>query len=144
VSLVVTLKGCETDGHKCETPGRGEGEVESKKLAGELGFENEAAGKVALDLYPAGHTGPFMEYVCNGVATTLAGSVIVPMKAGRMAVTAALKFKASKGAQKPEAFEEAEKDVLLSWIGAGRAEQTGLRLVTTLTYEEAVEVNSAV
>jgi hypothetical protein len=138
------LTGCESAGHKCETSGLGEGDLESKRLEGDLGFQDKPAKKVALDLRPAGGTGPVMEYVCNGVTTVLTGSVLVPVKVDKMAATLALKYKASKGKQKPESVEGGEKDVLLSSLDAGTPEQAGLTLTTTEKNEEELEINAVI
>ena len=147
-SVVLKLKGCElTLGitkAKCTTTGLGEGELEAKELEGVLGFENKASKKVGLDLYPVGKTGPFMQFSCGGSAIALTGSAIGSIKADKMATAAALKYKASKGIQKPEAFEGGSPDVLLSSLNGGSTEQDGLTLSSTVTYEEPVEVNAVV
>jgi hypothetical protein len=144
--VVLRLKGCElalgNTKAKCNTTGLGNGELEARNLEGILGFEAEASKKVGLDLYPEGRSGSFMQFACNGSAVTLTGSVIGSVKADKLAATAALKFKASKGKQKPEAFEGASQDVLLDSLGGAKAEQAGLTLGATLTYEEAVEINA--
>ena len=54
-----------------------------------------------------------------------------------MAHTSALKFVASAGRQKPEAFENGASEVLTNQL----SEQVGLTLSATQTYEEAVEIN---
>jgi alpha-tubulin suppressor-like RCC1 family protein len=143
-SVVVSFTGCESSGHKCMATGLGEGELESAKLEGVLGFEDKGSKKVALDLYPVGRAGVFAQYVCNGSVTTLTGSVLVPIVAGKMSATAALKYKASKGKQKPEGFEGAPADVLMSSLNGGASERDGLTLTATQTYEEEVEINPAV
>lgn len=142
-SVIVRLKGCESSGHDCSTTGLGEGDLESAKLEGVLGWEAKASGNVALDLYPVGKMGPFMRFSCNGISGALSGSVIAAIKADKMAVTTGLKFKASKGKQEPEALEGGERDVLLGSLGGGNEEQAGLTLTMSQTYEEAVEINTA-
>jgi hypothetical protein len=144
--VVLRLKGCElTLGNtkaRCSTAGLGSGELEATNLEGALGFEAQASKKVGLDLYPAGRSGSFMQFSCNSSAVTLTGSVIGSVKADKMAAAETLKFKASKGKQKPEAFEGAAQDVLLDSLSGAKAEQDGLTLGATLTYEEAVEINA--
>ena len=139
-SVAIRFTGCKSGAKKCTTSGRAEGELETKKLEGALGWESKATRRAALDLYPTGKAGPFMEYTCGGSATTLTGSVLVPIKAGKMAATETLKYKAAKGKQKPEAFEAEAKDVLKNNL----EEQVGLTLKSTQTSEEAIEVNTAV
>jgi hypothetical protein len=143
--VIVRFKGCESSAKACTTGGLGAGEIESATLEGALGWEAKSKGHVALDLYPDGRTGPFMQYTCSGAAaTSVTGSVLIAVKAGKMETASKLKLKASKGKQKPEAFEGGERDVLLSSIGGGAAEQDGLSLSATQTNEEVVEIDTAV
>jgi hypothetical protein len=69
----------------------------------------------------------------------LTGSVLVPVEADKMASASPLKYKASKGKQQLEAFEDAAPDVLENTLD----EQVGLSVAETQTYEEAVEISSA-
>jgi hypothetical protein len=136
----VQFSGCESGGHKCSTPGLTEGDLETKTLEGALGWEAEAERKVALDLYPVGKTGAFMEYRCaGGAAVTLTGSVLVPVTADRILVTTTLKYAASKGKQKPERLEGEPPDVLTDSLSG---EALGLSATSTQVNEEAVEVNT--
>ena len=146
-NVTIVFTGCESAGGECTTAGFAEGELRSATLEGTLGVEKmtEKGGKetlhAALDLYPAGRTGPFLEYGC---ATTgqavLDGAVIVPVHAGKMLKTAAFKLAASAGKQKPEAFEGGLREVLTDTL----AEQVGLSLTANQANEEAVEVNPVV
>ncbi len=136
--VAMTFTGCEAAGQKCSTTGRAAGELATAPLEGVLGWEDKASKKVALDLYPANHQGPFIEYSCGSTPATLSGSLLVPLKADKMASTEKLKYKASKGKQKPEGFEGAAPDVLEN----GLAEPVGVSATATLTYEEAVEINA--
>lgn len=139
--VVMKFTGCESKAKKCTTAGLAAGEIETKRLEGGLGWEDKPLKKVALDLFPIGNAGPVVEYACEGGAsTTLVGSVLAPVVAGKMVVTATLKFTATAGKQKPERFEGGEQDVLTSVLG----EQVGLTLPSRQTDEEAVEVNTAV
>ncbi|MGO9320283.1 MAG: hypothetical protein ACLQBY_05725 [Solirubrobacteraceae bacterium] len=70
--------------------------------------------------------------------------MIVPVKANKMSLTSTLKFKASKGRQKPEGFAGEPKDILEASFDEGPFEQAGLTATIAQTGEEAVEVNSAV
>ena len=131
-AVVMIFSGCESEGAKCTTAGQAEGVLQSKTLEGALGWQQKAAQEVALDIYPAGHTGPFMEYSCGDNAAVLTGSVLVPLKANKMAQALKLEYKASKGKQDPEAFEGAPADVLKNSLG----EQVGLGFTATQTNEE--------
>ena len=139
-SAQLTLTGCESGGQKCTTTGLGEGTLQTKSLEGILGWESKEKKKPALDLYPIGHSGAFLEYDCGAHATVLTGSVLVVLKADKMATTQTLKYTASKGRQKPEHFEGLPPDVLEN----GLSEQVGLTMTATQTFEEAVEINAVV
>jgi Regulator of chromosome condensation (RCC1) repeat/IPT/TIG domain len=144
-NVVVKFTGCVSGTKKCTTVGLAEGELETKTLEGVLGIERITVkeGKetrhVALDLYPVGKTGAFLEYTCTGSApATLSGSILAPVTTDKMLTTATLKFTATAGKQKPEAFLGGEKDVLTNTLN----EQVGLTVGSTQTNEEAVEVNA--
>ena len=146
-NVTIRFTACESVGKKCTTAGLAEGELETKKLEGVLGTESITikAGKetshVALDLYPPGNTGPFMEYMCTGSApVTLTGSLIGPVPADKMFTTGTVKYAETSGKQKPERFEGGEKDVLTN----GLSEQVGLKVTDTETNEEAFEINAII
>jgi hypothetical protein len=144
-NVVITLTGCESNGQKCTTAGLSEGVLQSKVLEGALGWEAKATKKVALDLYPVGETGVFLEYRCiGGVPITVTGSILVPVKADKMAITSTLTYKASKGRQKPEHLEGEPPDVLTASLNGEASEQIGLTATLTQTNEEALEINAVV
>jgi len=138
------LTGCEQAGVKCSTPGAGEGEVVSKTLEGTIGWVSKAKKKLALELSPDGNTGPLLEYACGPDDRTVTGAVLVPITTGKMLATTALKFKASKGKQKPETLEGAEKAILDSSVNGATPEQAGLTVNLTLTNEEPLETNTTI
>ena len=146
--VALTLSGCKSPGASCSSAGAAAGEIVSRSLEGVLGVEKLGASaskdKIALDLFPAGKTGSLLVFSCAASAVSVQGSVLVPVAADKMALTAALKFKASKGKQKPEAFAGAAKDVLEASFSPGPFEQAGLTLSATQTNAEAVEVNAVV
>ena len=144
-SVTIRFSGCESATKKCTTSGLGEGELETKLLEGVLGIERITIkeGKetryVALDLYPPGKTGPFMEYTCTGGSpVTLTGSLIGPVPSDKIFTTGTVKYAEASGKQKPERFEGGEKDVLTN----GLSEQVGLTVAATQTNEEAFEINA--
>jgi hypothetical protein len=146
-NVAIKFTGCESATKKCTTPGLGEGELETKKLEGVLGIERITIkeGKetryVALDLYPPGKTGPFVEYACTGGdPVTLMGSLMGPVPADKMFTTGTVKYAATSGKQKRERFEGGEKDVLTNALN----EQVGLTLASTQTNEEAIEINAII
>ncbi len=143
--VVLALTGCERASEKCSN-GIVAGEIVSNPLEGVLGVEklgaNSGKNKIGLDLHPVGKTGPLMEFSCGSTTVSIQGSVIVPISANKMSLTQTLKFKASKGKQKPQSFVKEPKDILEASLNGGPFEQIGLTLTTTQTNEEEVEVNS--
>ena len=144
-NVVLKLTGCESAGQKCTTAGLAEGELETKKLEGRIGWEVKGLKKVALDLFPVGKTGPFMEYTCTGgVPLTVEGAILVPVVVDKMALTSALKYKQTAGKQKPEHFEGGPKEVLTSTPNGETFEQLGETAALNATSEEAIEINAVV
>ncbi len=143
-NIVVTFEGCQSAGFTCNTKGSAAGELVTKTLEGVVGFENKALKKTALDLFPAGKTGLFIEFGCAGLQVSVKGSVLVPVKSDKMELTGPLKYKATHGKQKPEHFEGEPNDVLESAFGSGPYEQSGQTITTTLKNEEPLELNAVV
>jgi alpha-tubulin suppressor-like RCC1 family protein len=145
--VVLTLTGCERSSEKCAS-GMVAGEIVSRSLEGVLGVEKLGASssknKIGLDLYSVGKTGALLEFSCGSTTASVQGSVIVPVKADKMSLTQTLKFKATKGKQKPESFVGDPKDILEASFDAAPFEQTGLTLSATQFNKESVEVNSVV
>jgi hypothetical protein len=144
-SVVIRFTGCQSFKHACTTSGRSEGELETKSLEGVLGIERTAVieGKevryAALDLFPIGKTGVFMEYTCaTKPSTTLKGSVIGSVPTDKMFTSAVAKHSKKAGKQKPESIEGEPKDVLTN----NRGEQVGLSDAVLLKPEEALEINA--
>jgi hypothetical protein len=147
--VVITLTGCESAGAKCTSAGAGEGEGVTTQLEGQLGIERTSPegpqkNKAALDLAPAEPSGPVAEFTCGPTAVVIRGSVLAPLAANKMVLTDTLKYTATGGKQKPEAFEGMPADVLLSTFGEAAPEQTGLKLQLIRTDEEKIEVNTVV
>jgi hypothetical protein len=145
-SVDITLTGCESGAQKCTTAGLAEGELQTSFLEGALGVEKTTVvlGKevkhIALDLFPAGRSGPFLQYTCTGgELVTLSGGILVPLTSGKMLTTSTVKFTAIGGKQRPESFEGEEQEVLTNGFG----EQVGVSLNSTQTTEEPIEINPA-
>ena len=141
----LTLTGCTRGTEKCASAATA-GEIVTRALEGELGVEKlgatSAKNKIALDLHPK--TGVVAQFTCGATTVDVQGSVIVPIKSNKMYLTQALKFKASKGKQKPESFVGGPKDVLEESFNSPPFQQAGLTMDITETNVEAVEVNSVV
>lgn len=139
----IRFKGCASGASRCTGSGLTAGEVLTSALQGVLGWENKTKKKGVLALSAA--SGPFMQYQCEGSATTtVTGSVLVPVKTGKMEASSKVKIKAAKGKQKPETAEGAGREVLSSSTGGGPSEQVGLTLSGTQVNEEAVEISPIV
>jgi hypothetical protein len=144
-NVVLKLTGCEAGGQKCTTSGLAEGEIETKKLEGRIGWEIKEKKKVALDLFPVGKTGAFMEYTCNlGAPLTVEGSILVPVVVDKMAATSVVKYRQVAGKQIPEHFEGEPKDVLSETPNGITFEQLAESVSLTETAEEAIEINAVV
>jgi hypothetical protein len=143
--VVVTFTGCSAFGVSCKTEGAAQGTVVTSTLEGVLGVEEVGAepslNKIGEALFPVGHSGLIAELKCAW-PMTIAGSIISPVTANAMKLTATVKSKAVKGKQRPEAFVEEPPEVLMTTIESGAPEQAGETLTVTQTNEEKVEVNS--
>lgn len=140
VGETIRLDGCVSGMHTCTGPGLAGGEVTTSTLQGMLAWEDRAKGRAVLVLTPTAQ--PFMQYTCSGQAsTTVTGSVLMPLKTGKMETTAKVALKASRGVQKPEKLEDGERHVLSSSTGGGPSEQIGLTLSVAQNYEEDLEID---
>jgi FG-GAP repeat len=143
--VVLTFTGCEWLGEKCSTAGAAEGEVATTRLQGTLGItelgETNLENRIGLALSPA-ESGSMMEFSCGAVPVSVRGSVIVPVRANQMLLAPKLNFSAVRGRQTPESFVGAPREVLEASFEHEPFEQAGLRVKTTQTNEEAIEVSS--
>lgn len=145
--VTIVLGGCVRSGIPCSSPAALSGQIAFSTLEGVLGIEKLGAdaskNKLALGLFPPGHSGPLAEFTCGSAASAIVrGSVIVALKANKMLLTQALKFKASGVKQKPEHFAEGGSEILEEQRGSGAFEQVGLSMTLTQTNSHEVEVNS--
>lgn len=149
-NLIVKFKGCKVVPFVCTSPGHELGELETVPLEGRAVWENEAEHKTALDLYPAKGHETFIEFSCGEheeVTVKVKGSVLVPIKADKMASTFTLKFKAKNGFQIPQEYEENDKklkDVLYSDFTEKGYDQAGQTETVTVKNEEKLELNAYV
>ena len=144
-SVIIRFTGCESSGHNCTSAGLAEGEMETKELEGELGWDNRRLKKVALDLHPVGKTGTFIEYRCVGTPPiTVSGSILVPVTVDAKLRTTRMKYNAKAGKQKLEHFEGEPADVLTASLNGEAFEQLGETATLRQTNEEPVEINAVV
>ncbi len=127
------------------------GEIKVKELTGLLGIEKfgatHATDKVA-NLFKPVSGEIFTEFECGGIPVTVKGEVINPLSANAMKSSLTIKFKATKGKQKPERFATdpaTTKRVLFSTklVGGGLT-QAGQTLTTIQTGEEKLEINTLI
>jgi hypothetical protein len=142
--------GCESGGIKCNTTGAGTGVIKVKELEGELGVITKGTpstkDKIGNVLFPAGGSptsgSEFVEFACGGLTVKVKNSVISPVSANAMKLTATVKYTAAKGVQKPTKFVGGPNMFLESKFSAAPYEQSGQSAATIQTNEEKVEIRS--
>jgi hypothetical protein len=144
--VIVKFKHCEAPGLVCTSGGAVEkGELETVPLEGKLVWENEAAHKLAFELYPEGG-GDFIEFNCGAtLSVAVRGAILVPIKADTMSATVPLKYKGKKGVQQLQEYEEGGKKVraVLEANFAGKGfVQASQSITSTVTNEEKLEANA--
>jgi hypothetical protein len=149
-NLNTTFTGCNTfDNISCESAGASTGEIKTGTLDGSLGIIKKESvpvnNTVGIDLYAA--SGNIAEFECGPIIfgyekVIVTGSVIHEVKANKMVLEENEKFLQKKGYQKPENFDGEAQDVLESSGGGAPYEQAGEGLLTELTNEEKIEVNT--
>jgi phospholipase C len=151
--LHLTLTGCEEPGHgECHDEKQTAGEIALSPLEGELGTIKAAAAakkpkppSIGSSLHGARGQALVAAFVCGTAANQvlLEGSAIgVAAPLDTMTRTFTLKLTATKGKQKPEAFEGGAGDALLVSIGGRAAERAGLSVALTGVSEEPLEVKA--
>jgi hypothetical protein len=145
-NMIVTFTGCKAFGTSCTSEGAATGTVVTYSLEGVLGIEELGAepvlDKIGEALFPVGHSGPIAELTCGGVPMAIAGTIISPVTANAMKLSAQVKSKAVKGKQRPENFVGEPPEVLTASIEGSPPEQAGETLTTIQTNEEKIEINS--
>jgi hypothetical protein len=148
--IFVKFTGCQSIGLQCSSPGHAAGELETNELEGLVGWESKAKKKTDLELYPAKSvaSGLFIEFECQGLVVKVRGHVLVPIMNDTMTETTTLKYKDTKGKQKPEKWEESTEKAILeasfSNIKGGAYEQAGQDIISTVKGQEKLELNAIV
>ena len=142
----VRFAGCKSEGFACTTEGLKEGELETRELLGEVGFETGT--KTALELRPGPNAGGlFISFKCIGLKIEVRphGGILVPIKNDKMTAKETLKYKATKGKQKPVKWaNSSEEQYLESNFAETGWEQAGQTIIAEVKGEEALELNTAV
>jgi hypothetical protein len=127
------------------------GEIDVVELDGEIGIEKfgetAAKDKVANLFVPASGE-VFTEFECGGIPVKVVGEVMNPLTANAMKSSLIVKFKASKGKQKPSRFatdpKGVERYLESSKLAGGGMVRAGQTLTTIQTGEEKGEINTQV
>jgi hypothetical protein len=138
-NVVVTYKGCESAGVKCNTAGKAAGEVVTNKVGGELVYVDAGKTKVGLLLKPATGT-EFAKFECTAfVKVTVTGEVIGQAKPLNIEQnTGELVFKQTKGVQEFRQIEGAGATHHLTSFG----EESAIEVTENLTFAEKVELKA--
>ncbi len=145
--VTLAFTGCELLGQACSSAHAAPGEIVTGPLEGVLGVtrlgETAARNGIGLALSPAGENELFTEFSCGATTVSIRGSVIGVLAANHMAVSSKLAFSAAHGTQHPEGFVGEPSEVLEASFDGGPFERIALKLKSTQTNEEAVEMSSA-
>jgi hypothetical protein len=118
------LSGCESRGVLCQSAGAEAGDVNTNALEGKVGFIDADEHQVGLEL--SAPSGVLMEFSCSGSAFAVRGSVVGTVPANKAESKLAISFKAKKGTQTTEGFEEAPPAKLELSVNDGPYEALGL------------------
>ena len=148
-NILVTFTGCHSGPEVCQSPGRAKGELQTNALEGTIVWENKAKKKTDLELFPQGGVEKFIEFTCGSHLTiSVRGKILVPIKNDKMTLTETLKYKATKGIQKPDAYEtlsggkeSAYLESLFLSEEKNSWEQAGQTVTSKVTNEEKLELN---
>ena len=143
-------------GITCNTAGAAAGEIVTNKLGGKLGYISGKGTKtpsVGQELHPLVKKGAFTTFECGGGAVKVvvgegAGKggdcIIAPVGPVNVSSTTATQnYSGAGGKQEPQHFEGSTKTCNLeSNTNGGAFERATQSLITTITNEEALEINA--
>jgi hypothetical protein len=134
--------GCETGGLKCNSTGKGEGQIDTKILEGKLGAISATLPGIRLFDEASGPGGILAEFTCGGGAVKIVvrGSVIGALSGaagtepanGKFASSNKLTFAETAGVQKYTKFEGESPEQLESSANGGAFEKSGQSVIATL------------
>ncbi len=148
-NLVVVFEGCESVALVCTSPGHKAGELVTVPLEGKVVWASKSAHTADLDLFPAGGAEKFIEFGCGATLTVaVRGSILTPVKTDKMASMATLKYKQKRGIQTPTQYETSGGGKVNAYLESDFSEkgwlQAGQTITSTVTFEEALELNAYV
>ena len=136
----ISFTGCKQAAQQCTSPTASGGQIDSGELEGALGVESEAVKTmIGIGLSPV--SGAVAEFTCGTTSVSIRGSVIASVKSGKATSSTALRYAASKGAQKPGHFVGGPEQQLEASFGGGPYEPIRLVAKATQTYEETLVLN---
>jgi len=139
--IVAEFSGCESSKIKCNSTGKGVGEITTFGLKGELG--RETATKLEVQLTSEGSE--LAAFECGPLKVHVTGCVAHNVTADKMLSSATEKFSATKGEQKPDKFLGGGTDACALSTEAGKGpEESGQTFTGTVVDEELIEANHAV
>jgi hypothetical protein len=144
--VVAKFNGCKTSGLACTTTGDAAEEITTHSLGGVVGVEKlgttHATDKLAVELHS--ESGNIAEFSCAGLPVIVHGSVLHPVSANKMLLTATEKFAATAGEQKPDKFVGGPVDehILESNTNGGPFEEAGQTITAINTGEEKMEAST--
>jgi hypothetical protein len=143
--IVLKFTSCESGGGKCNSAGKGVGQITWNELDGSLGIwrtgETAAKDGPGISLKPT--TGEqLVEFFCAGLTVQVKGAVILPVPGNAMKLSGMVKLNAHNGKQKPESFVGGPQEVLKCKFSAAPLEQCALTLAMTWTNEGKVEAST--
>jgi hypothetical protein len=134
--------GCETGGLKCNSTGKGEGQIDTVILEGKLGAITSALPGIRLFPEVGGPGAVLAEFTCGGGAVKIVvkGSVIGSLSGasgtepanGKFAASDKLTFAETAGVQKYTHFEGEGAEQLESSANGGAFEKSGQSVIATL------------
>jgi hypothetical protein len=136
--------GCEISGAglKCNSTGKGTGEIDTKLLEGKLGAISATLPGIRLFDEASGPGGILAEFLCGGgaVSVVVRGSVIGALSGaagtepanGKFASSNKLTFAETNGIQKYQKFEGEGAEQLESSSNGGAFEKSGQSVIATL------------
>jgi len=144
VNNLTKFTGCEAAGTglKCNSLGKGTGEIDTKVLAGKLGAISATTPGIRLFDEAEGPGGKLAEFTCGGgaVSVVVRGSVIGSLSGaagteaanGKFASSNKLTFAETEGIQKYQKFEGEGAEQLESSTNGGAFEKSGQSVIVTI------------
>ncbi len=151
--LQLKLTGCEEAGRgECHDEKQSAGEIALNPLEGELGTITVASTakkpkppSIGSSLHARGGQADIASFVCGSAINSIViegAAIAVTAPLDSMTAKFTLALAATKGKQKPEAFEGGAPASLLVSLAGGAPERAGLSVTLTASGEEPLEIKA--